>query len=453
MRVQHVAIMPSQASQDAGCTALTPELLAATGARYSRSNDGLDAIVSKINWADTDKSVDSIFKMVDYGHASIADMAPVAMFIDEISLYGAYFLWAQCPTASGQESSTRYIQMKQSGVMTPASLGITETGAYKQFVRDAFQAYEKALTLWTHYGMKHPEAMNIPHAVLNDQTPSGIKKRERMIRNYAFDRARVFLPVCAKTNVMLIMSARNWVELISTLLSHPLKEFVSIGTHMKRQLELVTPRLIRHARFKPDVAHVIELNFKRLTLTSAGAKVKADGAFLSLQEKKKLWLDKYLVMRENRYSPCPDEVRSIGVNFGWRQVAFAEMRDLNRHRTGQKVATLKPNGFYDASDQTKDVVMQKQLQSLSALGLTQKKRMEKMLHNSDMRYFYYSLLGHTYHFEHTTTLDKFIYEAELRTGIGAHYRYAYHLRNCLKLLYAKHPELKGVLFEGTAEPE
>jgi hypothetical protein len=65
----------------------------------------------------------------------------------------------------------------------------------------------------------------------------------------------------------------------------------------------------------------------------------------------------------------------------------------------------------------------------------------------------FALLGHTYRFEHTTTLDKFIYEAELRTGVGAHYRYAYHLRNCLNMLYKKHPELRGVIFEGSAEPE
>ena len=452
MKVQQVSLIPTQKALDAKCLGLTPELLAATGARYSRSNDGLDAIVSKIDWSNTDKSVDSIFRMVDYGHASIADMAPVAMFVDDISLYAAYYLWAQCPTASGQESSTRYIKMNRQGVIKPQDLGINDTKSYYRFVEKSFDHYEKALELWSKYAASNPSAMHIPKEVLDDTSDAGTKKRERMIRNFAFDRARVFLPVCAKTNVMLIMSARSWVELISTLLSHPLKEFVTIGEQMKGQLEFVTPRLIRHAKFKQDSADVISHTLRR-TKQHKYKKVKGDGAFLTAYEAKKSNLKKALMMRTNRYSICGDEVRSIGVNFGWEQVAFAEMRDLNRHRTGQKVATLRPNGFYNSADQTTDKTMRKQIESLTKLATQQQNMMEKMLQKEDSRYFYYSLLGHTYRFEHTTTLDKFIYEAELRTGVGAHYRYAYHLRNCLNILYKQHPELKGVIFEGSAEPE
>ena len=65
--------------------ALTPELLAATGARYSRSADGLNAILARIDPQRLDASVDSIFRMLDYGHQSIADMVPVALFIDGVS--------------------------------------------------------------------------------------------------------------------------------------------------------------------------------------------------------------------------------------------------------------------------------------------------------------------------------------------------------------------------------
>lgn len=452
MKVQHVSLIPTQKAQDAKCLGLTPELLAATGARYSRSNEGLDAIVSRIDWSNTDKSVDSIFRMVDYGHASIADMAPVAMFIDGISLYAAYYLWAQCPTASGQESSTRYIKMNRNGVMSPKELGITDTKGYYRFVEKSFDYYEKALALWSEYAKMNPSAMQIPKQVIEDMSDAGIKKRERMIRNYAFDRARVFLPVCAKTNVMLVMSARSWVELISTLLSHPLKEFVRLGELMRKQLVFVTPRLIRHAKLKQDSVDVITHTLQR-TKQYEPKTAGADGAFLTIHESKRVNLKKALVMRTNRYSICGDEVRIIGVNFGWEKVAFAEMRDLNRHRTGQKVATLKPNGFYDSTDQTSDKAMQKRIEKLSVLAKQQMTTMDKLLMKEDARYFYYSLLGHTYRFEHTTTLDKFIYEAELRTGVGAHYRYAFHLRNCLNILYKSHPELKGVIFEGSAEPE
>ncbi|MBP6994479.1 hypothetical protein KBB12_04530, partial [Candidatus Woesebacteria bacterium] len=231
-----------------------------------------------------------------------------------------------------------------------------------------------------------------------------------------------------------------------------LKEFVTLGEAMRKQLEFVTPRLIRHAKLKQDSVDVIAHTLQR-TKQYKSKKVSTDGAFLMTYEPKKMNLKKALIMRTNRYSICGDEVRRIGVHFGWEKVAFAEMRDLNRHRTGQKVATLKPNGFYNSIDQTDDVTMKKRIESLSMLAKQQMATMDKLLMKNDARYFYYSLLGHTYRFEHTTTLDKFIYEAELRTGVGAHYRYALHLRNCLNILYKSHPELKRVIFEGSAEPE
>lgn len=63
------------------------------------------------------------------------------------------------------------------------------------------------------------------------------------------------------------------------------------------------------------------------------------------------------------------------------------------------------------------------------------------------------VLGSQFPFEHTTTLDKFVYEAELRTGTGAHYRYAQHLRHALQALGARYTLLREVIHLGTSEPE
>ena len=56
-------------------------------------------------------------------------------------------------------------------------------------------------------------------------------------------------------------------------------------------------------------------------------------------------------------------------------------------------------------------------------------------------------------FEHSTHADKFIYEAELRTGMGAHYRYAEHLGAALRSFLQQVPEARDWVVEGTAEPE
>jgi hypothetical protein len=72
---------------------------------------------------------------------------------------------------------------------------------------------------------------------------------------------------------------------------------------------------------------------------------------------------------------------------------------------------------------------------------------------SDPAHIYWTLLGTEFPFEHVTTADKFVYEAELRTGVGAHFRYAKHLRDVLALFYRSFPSTKGLILEGSAEPE
>jgi hypothetical protein len=68
-------------------------------------------------------------------------------------------------------------------------------------------------------------------------------------------------------------------------------------------------------------------------------------------------------------------------------------------------------------------------------------------------HYYGFLLGTQTPFEHSTHADKFIYEVELRTGMGAHFRYAEHLaaacREFLKLV----PEMAPFIEIGSAEPE
>jgi hypothetical protein len=76
-----------------------------------------------------------------------------------------------------------------------------------------------------------------------------------------------------------------------------------------------------------------------------------------------------------------------------------------------------------------------------------------MISNNVPEYIYFCKLGTQFKFEHVTTADKFIYEMELRTGLGAHYKYAEHCAEVLQLWYNEFPETKNVIFEGTAEPE
>ena len=467
MKVTQVAICPSEASRQAGRPALTPELLAASGARYSRNNEGLEAILSKIDPNNLEKSVDSIFRMVDYGHQSIADMVPVAMFIDGISIWLAYHVWSLCPTAGGQESSTRYLKLSAEGLIAPEKLGIPaeEAGAWTKLMVGAFEAYQSALHVWEEVGNANPALMGIPQSLLSDSSDSAQKKVQRMKRNYAFDRARYFMPVGAATNIMMVMSARAWVQLCQQLLAHPLPEPRRLGEAIRDELAISAPRMIRHAKCLETTQRAIESEFQKvIQLAANGGPVNGPGSATPYLEVmlpagatgEQMAAD--LAQHQNRYAPIGSSLQRTTVRFGWSAIGFAEIRDLNRHRTGSKYCPQVPRGFYAALDQLSPAAdprgeKQVALTNLTKIGHTTIAEALLRLRMASPSYVYWTLLGTEYPFEHVTTADKFIYEAELRTGLGAHFRYAKHLRDVLALWYEKFPATRKLILEGDAEPE
>ena len=439
MRVTQVALRPTEASNSAGRPALTPELLAATGARYSRSNEGLEAILARVDPNNLDKSVDGIFKMIDYGHQSISDMVPVAMFIDGISMWLAYELFRISPTAGGQESSTRYIKLDEEGLLSAEELGITDGAAWQERMGAAFSAYREALAYWEQVALDEPERVRIPVGV-NE------KAAARMRRNFAFDRARYFLPVAVRTNAMLIQSARAWVGVCQHLLSHPLSEAVRCGELIRDELGLSAPRLIKHAKKLESMAagHAAELASAQRLLGGLGTGAATLDVMLPSGP---VDFVADLAQHDNRYAYIGEGLRRTAVRFAWDGVAFAEIRDLNRHRTGTKYCPLVPVGFYAAQDESMRTLQ------WQPVGESANDAASGKLLASEPTYLYETLLGTQFPFEHTTTADKFLYEAELRTGTGAHYRYAKHLRDVLALWYEKFPQTRGLVLEGSAEPE
>ena len=462
MKVTQVALRPTPASDAAGRPSLTPELLAASGARYSRSNEGLDAILAKIDPENLDKSVDSIFKMIDYGHQSIADMAPVAMFMDGISMWLAYHIWSLCPTAGGQESSTRYIKLYAENLPDAAEIGIPENlrDEWHAAMQSALEAYETALQFWENVAIETPSVTRIPRVLLEDSSEKATKQVARMRRNYAFDRARYFLPAALKTNVMMVQSARAWVSLCQNLLSHPLPEAQNLGNAIREELALAAPRLLKHATaqesFRQGISATLKLwhqdmaneiegqwdSFTRAAPSKAALEVFAPPHVKNFESD--------LCFHDNRYAFIGGNLQRTSVRFSWEGVAFADIRDLNRHRTGTKFCPLVPVGFYGAREQWKDGT---HIQPLIASAGEINARAGEILNQGDWTFVYWVLLGTQFSFEHTTTADKFIYEAELRTGVGAHYRYAKHLHDVLELWYQKFPETRGLILEGSAEPE
>ncbi len=472
MKVTLVSLAPTDAATAAGRPALTPELLAASGARYSRNNEGLDSILQRIDPENRDASVDSIFRMLDYGHQSIADMVPVAIFIDNISIQLAWQLWYWSPQAGGQECSTRYIRLTPEGLIDPGRLGIPAAlrAEWHQAMSSAYNHYNAIEAGWQKLAEAAPTLMRLPASLLADTSERAAKQVARIRRNFAFDRARYWLPAAAATNVMLVMSARAWATLCQHLRSAPQQEANLLGAAIAKELELGAPRLLRHATAKESIRQGLADELAELVAlaqqqTPCHLREESDDpahpataslALLTPPDQSHTDFAAALQYHDNRYAWLGAPLRRTAVRFAWQAVAFGDIRDLNRHRTGQKYTPLLPLGFYGAADQLPTATPEAPEAAVAA-GLKFGRDLTRLAHArlaaNDPHYTYWTLLGTQYYFEHVTTADKFIYEAELRTGLGAHFRYARHLHDALDEWYALAPETRGLVLEGSAEPE
>lgn len=467
MKATHVALCATDAARAAQRPALTPELLAACGARYSRNNEGLEAILARIDPDNLDRSVDSIFRMIDYGHQSIADMVPVAIFIDGVSLWLAYYIWTLCPVAGGQESSTRYLRLSGQDMPEAEVYGIAPElqSEWSDAMHAAFGAYERALEYWEELALDNPGLTRIPEDVLADKSESGLRKAARMRRNYAFDRARCYIPVAARTNVMLVMSARAWVAVCDALFSHPLAEARALAGQLRNELGLCAPRLLKHACAKPATQKGLADEFATLSemagvpcpwLEKGSQRECPSVAAVSVDQPadvSKEDITAAFAHHDNRYAWIAQAARRVVVRFAWDAVTMGEIRDLNRHRTGNKYCPLVPTGFYGANDQVPQDNEDGVVNELFETGRSLSARARELLADGNPAYIYWTLLGTQYPFEHVTTADKFIYEAELRTGTGAHYRYALHFNDALDEWFKLFPETRALIRPGQAEPE
>ncbi len=448
MRITGLALVPPPTAAD--CPKVTPELLASVLARYSRSNEGLAAILAKVDLANPDASIDRILKFVDYGHASIGGLTGgLAVALDDVSMWLAYKIFEIATMADGQESSTRYITMDAANVPTAEELGIPAdlAGRWSAIVAASFAAYNTEYARLDALAVANPGLVRLPP----DARPAVVT---RLRKNYALDRARYFIPFATRTNLGLVQSSRMWATTVKHLDSLPQPEARAAAKLIREELLKQSPRLMRHSsaeksytvQAEQELAASLALGLARLS-----AAPLADQVWVHVDRATPPWLPETqsvaeaLRHRANRYGHQGAATRRMRVNFAWNNMALAELRDLNRHRTGHRHSPLIQAGFY-LPPEIKHADHAELLRA--QLDLTR-----ELMQRGSPAYVYSLLLGAQTPFEHSTHADKFIYEAELRTGMGAHFRYAEHLSAVLKEFLHQVPEAREWVVEGTAEPE
>lgn len=451
MKVTGLAIIPPKAAE--GNPRVTPELLASTLARYSRSNKGIEAILANVDWNDPDKSVDAIFKFVDYGHASISGMTGgIAIAIDGCSMLLAYKLFELAQLSDGQESSTRYIRLGVEALPDPEVVGIPASlrDEWRSCMQESFEVYHEVYEQLDQLGRERPELVRIP-AHANE------KVADRLRKNFALDRARYLIPFATRSNIALVMTARVWAQTIRQLDAFPSPEAHQCAALLRTELQKFAPRLVRHSTVD-DASRAqseFEVEFSRRWVCSNGVPTDRlpDEVFVKVEDSNPTFLPHLQSLAEafsgkhNRYSVAGERVRRMMVRFAWNNIALAELRDLNRHRSGYRFTPLHPVGFYLPSE-----VSHPRIAPLLERNSALVRRIAEEGEGSAAHLYGY-LLGVQTPFEHSTHADKFIYEVELRTGLGAHFRYAEHLAAVCEEFLRQVPEARPHVEIGTAEPE
>jgi hypothetical protein len=448
MKITGLALVPPPGAAD--LPRVTPELLASVLARYSRSNEGLGAILAKVDPANPDASIDRILKFVDYGHASIGGLTGgLAVALDDVSMWLAYKLFEIATMADGQESSSRYITLAPENLPAAEELGIPEDLAprWRAVMARAFAAYQAEYARLDALAVAEPQRVRLPAGA----TPA---VAGRLRKNYALDRARYFIPFATKTNVGLVQTARMWAATVKHLASLPHPEARAAADLIRGELLKQSPRLMRHSQAEAshveqaaqELARSLALGRERLSDAPL-----ADEVWVHVDRAAPPWLaetqpvPEALRHRTNRYGQQGLATRRMRVTFAWNNMALAELRDLNRHRTGHRHTPFIQAGFYlpPEIDRAPHAAL-----LADQLALTR-----ELLARGSPAYVYSLLLGAQTPFEHSTHADKFIYEAELRTGMGAHFRYAEHLSAVLREFFTQVPEARDWVVEGSAEPE
>lgn len=211
-----------------GGLALPPEATAYGLARYSRSSaparDTFTEMAEKIlHGSEAMKRFFEVFYF-QYGHASIADLAHVAMALENISIVAAIEAVDE-PVWDGQERSTRYQKFSAEGVHVPT---VIQKNA--KVVKSFHTAIQYSMA---EYEQQNKELLLAVRAAnpLPAKYPEGAYKSATRAR--AFDIARYLLPLGSYTSVGQITSGRTLEKMISRLFSSQYSEVRELATDLK----------------------------------------------------------------------------------------------------------------------------------------------------------------------------------------------------------------------------
>lgn len=394
---------------------LSPEDAAMLQALYSRSAESSSVHLEKVRKSGSGKFMSSFY--VGYGHKSIADCGSTTVFIENVSLLAAKAI-QDWPLYSGQETSTRYIDMARRDLVDPAESDLSNT------------ILNEWMTFYTANQGRVAQVVRDRHPIAPGESPDTYAKA---VKARTFDILRGFLPAGITTQLSWHTNLRQAGDHLNWLKNHPSPEISVLARSISGMLHEKYPS----SGFASHVAGVSGVGSSSNEQERAAWELEVARAY-SYQPAVYPWRFKDetvlfamtgaikdlvsehrpIIKCRPRGSVLPHFMSSFGQCHWTFLLDFGSFRDIQRHRNGVcRMPILTTD--YGFEPWYLEQLDEKLLDEARTLIDLQEARIAAVDDDPVIRQ-YYTALGYRVTTDVTYALPAAVYVLELRSGKHVH---------------------------------
>ncbi len=374
-----------------------PEDVAMMQALYSRSPKSVTEHVEKVRQSGSGKFMATFY--VGYGHASIADCGSTTIFIENVSIIADKAI-QDWQLYSGQETSTRYIDMGKQNIIDPLNT----------------QASKDIINSWMNFYISNQERIQ---AHLMTKYPKQESEDENVylkaIKARGFDIMRGFLPAGITTQLSWHTNLRQAWDHLALLRHHPLTEVRETANSILEKLKEKYEHSFSHVlsdeqetyrdRCVKEYSYFAPTNIVDFEMSTT---IAANG------------LEQYQTIIDNRPPKIglPVFMGDLG-SFTFDFILdFGSFRDIQRHRNGVCRMPLLTTtlGFHNWYLEQLPADLKKEALELIA---TQTVKLDKLETSPEIKQ-YYIAIGFNVSCQVTYPLPAAVYVTELRSNKTVH---------------------------------
>lgn len=190
---------------------VSPEDVAMMQALYSRSAESSSVHLEKVRKSGSGRFMSTHY--VGYGHKSIADCGSTTIFIEDVSILAAKAI-QDWPLYSGQETSTRYIDMTKRDIVDPIGTSASE------------EILSRWMNFYTSNQNRVADIIERRYPIRGGEDPAVYGKA---VKARVFDILRGFLPAGITTQLSWHTNLRQAVDHLAGMRNHPASEIRSLA--------------------------------------------------------------------------------------------------------------------------------------------------------------------------------------------------------------------------------